>query len=534
VKQKHNLLKPERILAQTLNTGKLSQHHIFVTSLKNFNDPARLTHQTTALHCKTWMHNHFTAKRGQRPMKSIFTLFSSDDAATHSHQVSPKAGSPRPGMLRQGIRRSFLISFIIAALILPLLVQETVQAATTTANVEIPVANLRVLLRPMVQEELAQEGKAWFELLRAKISQVAVTELEIIALSETEKEDKATEKKIDELQQRLLDLRVEESNLLKHAIIVVEAAKAKGSDIEAAEKYITAISDLSNTADASSKVAAIIAIIQNWVTSAEGGQLFIMRGVKVILILFVFWILSRYAGRVVKKAIGQRKEISSLLSNFAQRSAGGLTMLIGLLMAVAAVGIEVGPIMAAMGAGGFIIGFAMQETLGNFASGLMIMIYRPFDVDDYVALAGVEGKVLEMSLVSTTLLTIDNKVLILPNQTAWGGTITNYTGRDVRRVDLVFGIGYDDNIPQAMKVLNEVASAHELVLKNPAITVNVIELGDSSVNLSCRPWVKSTDYWTVFWELTERVKLRFDEEGISIPYPQRDVHIYNTKAAEAS
>jgi small conductance mechanosensitive channel len=155
-------------------------------------------------------------------------------------------------------------------------------------------------------------------------------------------------------------------------------------------------------------------------------------------------------------------------------------------------------------------------------------------VDDYVALAGVEGKVLEMSLVSTTLLTIDNKVLILPNQTAWGGTITNFTGRDVRRVDLVFGIGYDDNIPQAMKVLDEVAAAHELVLKNPAITVNVIELGDSSVNLSCRPWVKSTDYWKVFWELTERVKLRFDEEGISIPYPQRDVHIHNTQAVEAS
>ncbi len=466
-------------------------------------------------------------------MKSIFTLFSSDDAATHSHQVSPKAGSPRPGMLRQGIRRSFLISFIIAALILPLLVQETVQAATTTANVEIPVANLRVLLRPMTKEDIGKEGKAWFELLQAKISQVAQIELELIALDKMKEEGKATEKEEDALQNRLLDLRVEEAALFKHVKVVILAAKAKGTDVEIAEQYMAAISDLSNSADASSKLAAIIASVENWLTSAEGGALFLQRGGKAIAILFFFWILSRYAGRVVKRAIGQRKEISSLLSNFAQRSAGGLTMLIGLLMAVASVGIEVGPIMAAMGGGAFIIGFAMQETLGNFASGLMIMIYRPFDVDDYVALAGVEGKVLEMSLVSTTLLTIDNKVLIIPNQTAWGETITNYTGRSVRRVDLVFGIGYGDSIPQAMKVLNEVASAHELVLKKPAIAINVIELGDSSVNLSCRPWVKSLDYWPVFWELTERVKIRFDEEGISIPFPQRDVHIHNTETAEA-
>jgi len=467
-------------------------------------------------------------------MKSIFLLFSSDVAATPSHHVSPKAGPPRPGMLRQGLRRSLLISFIITALVMPFLVVETAQAATTTTDLNIPVANLRVLLRPMTKEEIGKEGKAWFELLQAKISQVAQIELEIITLSEKDKETKAAKENEKALKERLLELRYEEADLFKHVRVVIKAAKAKGTDVEVAEQYMAAISDLSNSADASSKVAAIVAAIQNWVTSPEGGALFMQRGGKAIAILFIFWILSRYAGRVVKKAIGQRQEISSLLSNFAQRSAGGLTMLIGLLMAVAAVGIEVGPIMAAMGAGGFIIGFAMQDTLGNFASGLMIMIYRPFDVDDYVALASVEGKVLEMSLVSTTLLTIDNKVLILPNQIAWGGTITNFTGRDVRRVDLVFGIGYDDNIPQAMKVLDEVAAAHELVLKNPAITVNVIELGDSSVNLSCRPWVKTADYWTVLWELTERVKLRFDEEGISIPYPQRDVHIHNTQAVEAS
>ncbi len=430
-------------------------------------------------------------------------------------------------MFNRGLRRSLLIGFVVISLALPFMAQGTAHAAATTVDTNIPVDHLRVLLRPMTKEEIIVEGKAWFLLLQTKISEVSQKELELIALGE-----EATEKEEDALQDRLLELRYEEASLFKHTKVVITAVKAKGGDVEIAEKYMEAVSDLSNTADISSRLAAVVASAQNWMTNADGGILFGKRAAKVLIILFFFWILSRYAGRAVKKAIGHREDLSTLLTDFAQRSAGGLTMIIGLIVAVAAMGVEVGPIMAAMGAGGFIIGFAMQETLGNFASGLMIMIYRPFDVEDYVALAGEEGKVQEMSLVSTTLLTIDNKVLILPNKTVWGGTITNYTGRKVRRVDLVFGISYDDNIPQAIKVLNEVAAAHDLVLKKPDITINVVELADSSVNIACRPWVKSSDYWPVFWELTERVKMRFDEVGITIPYPQRDVYIHNTEPAE--
>jgi small conductance mechanosensitive channel len=427
-------------------------------------------------------------------------------------------------MRRRGLQRALLLSIICFTLVLPLTVLETAQATTTTADVNIPVDQLRVLLRPMTKEEISVEGKAWFELLQAKITQVTQAELKLIGLGE-----KAPEKEVDALQERLLELRVEEATLIKRVRVVITAIKAKGGDVEIAEQYVAAVTDLSNSADTTSRLAALFAIVQNWLTSADGGQLFLWRAVKAFIILLVFWMLSRYAGRVVERAIGQRKEISSLLSNFAQRSAGGMTLLIGLFMAIAAAGVEVGPLMAAMGAGGFIVGFAMQETLGNFASGLMIMIYRPFDVDDYVSLAGVEGKVVEMSLVSTTLLTLDNKVLVLPNRTAWGDTITNHSGRKVRRVDLVFGISYEDNIPHAMKVLNEVAATHELVLKKPTLSINVVELGDSSVNIACRPWVKTSDYWQVFWELTERVKMRFDDEGISIPYPQRDVHVHTAQ-----
>jgi small conductance mechanosensitive channel len=216
------------------------------------------------------------------------------------------------------------------------------------------------------------------------------------------------------------------------------------------------------------------------------------------------------------------------VTNFARKTAGGLVTAVGLLMALATLGVPITPLLAAMGGGGFIIGFALQETLGNFASGMLIMVYRPFDLSDYVNVAGVEGTVKQLSLVSTTLVTLDNKLLVIPNKTVWGETITNYTGSDLRRVDMVFGIGYGDDIQKALDVLEQTAANHELVLKDPAPAVHIDSLGDSSVNLFCRPWVKTEDYWAVRWDLTRTVKERFDTEGISIPFPQQDVHYHPT------
>jgi small conductance mechanosensitive channel len=147
-----------------------------------------------------------------------------------------------------------------------------------------------------------------------------------------------------------------------------------------------------------------------------------------------------------------------------------------------------------------------------------------------LSVAGMEGTVKEMSLVSTTLLTVDNKVLIIPNKKAWGDTIVNFTGSETRRVDLVFGIGYDDDIQRATDVLTEIAVRHKLVLDEPPVTVQVDALADSSVNLLCRPWVRTQNYWTVHWGLTRQVKECFDAEGISFPFPQRDVHTYHESA----
>jgi small conductance mechanosensitive channel len=205
-------------------------------------------------------------------------------------------------------------------------------------------------------------------------------------------------------------------------------------------------------------------------------------------------------------------------------------MIFGILIALSQVGLDLGPVLAGLGVAGFIVGFALQDTLANFASGLMILIYRPFDVDDLVEAGGEFGRVSALSLVSTTLLTIDNQRLVVPNSQIWGGVIRNVTAQRDRRVDLVFGIGYSDDIPKAEAVLRRIVDEHPLVLDDPEPVVKVHSLGESSVDFVVRPWCKTDDYWDVHWDITKSVKMTFDAEGISIPFPQRDVHVHQAAA----
>ncbi len=432
---------------------------------------------------------------------------------------------PRPGRGRQ-VLLAFVVMIGLVVFGPPAFAQEPAEVPTTTqttSDTKVDVDHLQVVLRPLTKAELEIEVDGWLDLLRAKIRQVGDTELEIKALAENDPGEK--------LKEQLVALRTEETDISQRVRIVLDALKAKGGDVETAEQFINAVSDISETTDATSYQAAIIAEFSNWVSRDDGGKLWARRGILAAIILLVFWVISKFAGRITAKALSRHLHASSLLENFARRTTGGVVFVVGILTSLGALGVQIGPLMAALGAGGFIVGFALQETLGSFASGLLIMVYRPFDVDDYINVAGNEGTVKEMSLVSTTLLTLDNKVLVIPNKKAWGDTIINYTGQDTRRVDLVFGIGYGDDIQQAVEVLNEIARGHTLVLDEPAVTVHVDALADSSVNLFCRPWVKTADYWTVHWDLTRQVKERFDAEGISIPFPQRDVHTHPTAIA---
>jgi small conductance mechanosensitive channel len=263
----------------------------------------------------------------------------------------------------------------------------------------------------------------------------------------------------------------------------------------------------------------------DWITA--NGPSLILKAVLFFLILFVFRILSRVARKMVRKAINRSNlQVSVLLERTALSMTGSLVMIFGLLVALSQLGFQVAPLLAGLGVAGFIIGFALQDTLSNFASGMMILLYRPYDVGDLIETAGAMGKVENMTLVSTTILTVDHQTLVIPNSMIWGNVIKNVTAQSERRIDMVFGIGYADDIPHAERVLTEILKAHEQVLDDPEPVVKLHNLGESSVDFVVRPWVKTDDYWDVYWDITREVKIRFDAEKISIPFPQRDVHLF--------
>jgi small conductance mechanosensitive channel len=277
--------------------------------------------------------------------------------------------------------------------------------------------------------------------------------------------------------------------------------------------------------------SAAMDAIGEWFESNGGSLVFsVLLFVAIIAVAFQ---LARVAQRIVSAALGRSSvKVSLLLQRMIVSTSRTVIIVAGLLIALSQLGISLGPLLAGLGIAGFVIGFALQDTLSNFASGLMILFYKPFDVGDTVEVGGVFGTVNHMSLVNTTVLTFDNQTLVIPNNKIWGDVIKNVTSQRTRRVDMTFGIGYADDVPKAEKVLMEIIESHERVLRDPEPTVRLHELGDSSVNFVVRPWVKTDDYWPVYWDVTRAVKLAFDAQGISIPFPQRDVHVYTEVAPE--
>lgn len=262
-----------------------------------------------------------------------------------------------------------------------------------------------------------------------------------------------------------------------------------------------------------------------WRSVAEGGPRLLLQLVILAAILVVAFKVAQLTERLVEKGIDSAKlQLSELVRRMVVSGARNLVFMIGLLIGLSQLGLSLGPLLAGLGIAGFVIGFALQDTLSNFASGLMILLYRPFDVGDLVEAGTVFGNVSHMSLVNTTILTLDNQRMIVPNNKIWGDVIKNLTAEGIRRVDMVFGISYGDFIPKAETILQDIVEKHERVLADPPPNIRVHELGDSSVNFVVRPWAKVEDYWDVFWDVTRSVKMRFDEEGVTIPFPQRDVH----------
>lgn len=251
----------------------------------------------------------------------------------------------------------------------------------------------------------------------------------------------------------------------------------------------------------------------------------------VIIFIVGRWVAKWLTGLVAR--IMTRSKLDVMLVKFLSSLLYSLLVAVVVLAALEQLGVNTTSALAILGAAGLAVGLALQDSLSNFAAGVMLIIFRPFKTGDFVEVAGNSGTVEEVRIFNTVLKTGDNREITVPNGNIYDGTIINYSARSTRRIDLVFGIGYEDDIKKAKDMFAQIMSEDERILKDPAPAVMVAELADSSVNFNVRPWVNSKDYWAVRSDLLENVKIRFDEEGISIPYPQRDVHLHEVKAVNS-
>jgi small conductance mechanosensitive channel len=420
----------------------------------------------------------------------------------------------------------------------------------TVVAPDAPLRKLQLMLRPMRRADLENEVEAWLALLQDKARELALKEY--AAENAEEKTAEAAEAAQEptgenaegqagqespaaaevaaekegrtQLLEEAVVLRNERNALVQRTKLVIATLKARGGETDEYTTYVAAVGDLIDDIDVTDTSAAWKAI-KGWTVSDEGGIKLAKRTGAFLSITIIAWLLSRLLGSLASRGLRRFKNRSELLRDFLSGMVRRVTFWVGVVIALSQLGVNIGPLLAAIGAAGFVIGFALQGTLSNFASGLMILLYRPFDVGDAIDVAGVSGKVTTMTLVSTTICTFDNQKMIVPNNSIWGNVITNITGNNVRRVDMVFGIGYSDDADKARDILAKIVAEHDKVLAAPEPTIKLHELADSSVNFIVRPWAKTADYWDVYWDVTRQVKAIFDAEGLNIPFPQRDLHV---------
>jgi len=251
-------------------------------------------------------------------------------------------------------------------------------------------------------------------------------------------------------------------------------------------------------------------------------------GIHLIAAVAIFFIgkwIAKILTNLARKAMN-RAHVEDTLENFLGNMLYYTLMAAVIIATINQLGVQTTSLLAVVGAAGLAVGLALQGSLSNFASGVMIVAFRPYKVGDVIQAGGVTGNVEEVQIFTTIMKTPDNKRIIVPNSQIMAGEITHFSANPTRRVDLVAGCGYDDDLDKVRKVLEDIIAADDRILADPAPTISVSELADSSVNFVVRPWVNSADYWGVYFDVTEKIKKRFDAEGISIPFPQRDVHIY--------
>ena len=250
-------------------------------------------------------------------------------------------------------------------------------------------------------------------------------------------------------------------------------------------------------------------------------------GINIVTAIAIF-VIGRWLAKLVthaSKAFMEKSKVDESLRHFLGNIIYSALVIVVVIAALDRLGVDTTSVLAVFAAAGLAIGLAMKDSLSNFAAGVMLVIFKPFKIGDVITAAGETGVVESINVFSTLLRTGDNQEIVIPNSGIYGNTIKNITARETRRIDLVIGIGYGDNIAKAKSLLNEIINSDPGVLKDPAPTILVLDLADSSINIAVRPWVKAADYWTVRSDLLQAIKERFESSGITIPFPQRDLHI---------
>ena len=268
--------------------------------------------------------------------------------------------------------------------------------------------------------------------------------------------------------------------------------------------------------------------IKNFFIDANIVDILIAGAINLVIAAVIFLLgkwLARFAQKTLEKLLRNR-QVDDVLVDFLGNIVFALIIVVAVVAAFDQLGIPATSFMAIIGAAGLAIGLALKDSLSNFASGVMLALFRPFTKGDFIEAAGVSGSVDEIRLVSTTLTTPDNKLVIVPNSAIYNDAITNYSAKETRRLDMVFGVGYDDDLKVVARILDKICSEHPKILGEPTTNIFISNLGDSSVDFAVRPWVKSDDYWSVRAEILETAKFELEAAGCNIPYPQTDVHLH--------
>jgi len=437
-----------------------------------------------------------------------------------------------------------------------MLIPGITMADSVVTDPMMPTDELALLISPLTREELLVEAEAIQKVVHAKASEIAEVELEVLrnnkeveqreeqaesssgpdsqgpspAEAQTEVDVSKLETEKESLLEKETRLREERTQLIDNLRATLDelVRKTDNNDAEGQAEilqyrlYARAVSGLH--VDVSDTTSAWVNV-KGWLISKQGGLRWAINVAKFLGFLVLVWFLSRLLGYSAR-LVSRRMTISNLQADFLVGTVRWFTLIIGVVWSLTALELSMAPILTMLGAAGLVIALAMQDSLSNVASGLMILFFRPFDMNDIVEAGGVSGRIESLNLVSTTIKTFDNKMMVVPNSKIWSEVITNATDVTQRRVDMEFGISYEADLNLAEGILGDIVANHPKVLQDPAPTIKVMTLGDSSVNFICRPWTSPDDYWDVFWDVTREVKLRFDEAGIGIPFPQRDINVY--------